>query len=938
MPSAPVVTVVTKYLLLNQLISAADLFTVSDPDGDTITRYRFTDLSSEPLSGYFQLDGERRAQGALSEITSAQLPSFDFVASSTIGSERIRIQAYDGALWSNPVELQVIYVRENTTKPIVTASALTMVESDYVNLNSFITATDPDGWPITLYYLRDQQTTGGYLRLDSELIPQGTYRYYTPTEFNRLRYYAVSPNQAERIEVYAYDGVSWSDYKFSTITTRTNFSAPTTSFSSRNVAAGYDYPINDSLNWFDSDGNQLKVVEVFESNTSPSTGTLVYNGVVLAPNRWHSIPYENIAGLVYRTGGVATEETIQYRVSDGKFTSNVSDIRYAIATRPELTYEPYVVEPDLQDIPARQYFSKGDTGPAYTTYQIQDLNGSTTASARLILDGRILNANVVHTLTAAEFNRLIIRTAQYQDRAIDPILVRARNSFSWTDWVRTDLYTEPEIDDFLRNNSFSPTPDADQFNDWGDWLFMNGERSDVITFSFMQQLPGYDLGNDVPGDNNDQIPPSFLWGDGGTFSRFTPEMRTVARGILADVDGFVNSSFLEVQDDEPGPDPEKMIYGGQGGVIRMGLFRDEPPEDDPDNFARVVVFGPDDPVANEAGGDLMFNTYWLDRDFPTWTTPGAWSKDGDLYLVMLSAMGAALGLIDPDSVPRLPQGTNNQDNTIYGIRPSTSGAIAGDYMLYDVHALQWLYNPDPDLRADDTLYNFDFFGRKTDILRSIVDAGGVDTISAAGMEASFLDLGPGNFSSLGGLTAASSEVRFSIPLKDTLIENLIGSNFDDTLNGNFLANKIEGGSGRDTITGKVGNDLLMGGAGNDLYIYRLGDGFDTINENAGAGRDTLRVDSAGTLDSFSQDFSFRREGNDLIVDLRLDKADYVEGSIRIVNQKWGSWGVEIFRFGPLGGTIQNIDLTNVYAQSTTVSQNFKVLTTTSTFGFLVAPV
>jgi hypothetical protein len=70
----------------------------------------------------------------------------------------------------------------------------------------------------------------------------------------------------------------------------------------------------------------------------------------------------------------------------------------------------------------------------------------------------------------------------------------------------------------------------------------------------------------------------------------------------------------------------------------------------------------------------------------------------------------------------------------------------------------------------------------------------------------------------------------------------------------------------------------------------------------------------------------------------LDKADYVEGSIRIVNQKWGSWGVEIFRFGPLGGTIQNIDLTSVYAQSTSVSQNFKVLSTTSVYGFLVAPV
>jgi hypothetical protein len=97
MPSAPVVTVVTKYLLLNQLISAADLFSVSDPDGDTITRYRFTDLSTDALSGYFQLDGNRRPQGAQSEITSGQLPA----TLATKGSGFRRLMAASGAIQSN---------------------------------------------------------------------------------------------------------------------------------------------------------------------------------------------------------------------------------------------------------------------------------------------------------------------------------------------------------------------------------------------------------------------------------------------------------------------------------------------------------------------------------------------------------------------------------------------------------------------------------------------------------------------------------------------------------------------------------------------------------------------------------------------------------------------------------------------------------------------
>jgi Ca2+-binding RTX toxin-like protein len=52
---------------------------------------------------------------------------------------------------------------------------------------------------------------------------------------------------------------------------------------------------------------------------------------------------------------------------------------------------------------------------------------------------------------------------------------------------------------------------------------------------------------------------------------------------------------------------------------------------------------------------------------------------------------------------------------------------------------------------------------------------------------------------------------------DTLIgiENLTGSNFNDTLVGNTGANAIDGGAGNDTMQGGAGNDTLVGGAGND---------------------------------------------------------------------------------------------------------------------------
>jgi len=51
------------------------------------------------------------------------------------------------------------------------------------------------------------------------------------------------------------------------------------------------------------------------------------------------------------------------------------------------------------------------------------------------------------------------------------------------------------------------------------------------------------------------------------------------------------------------------------------------------------------------------------------------------------------------------------------------------------------------------------------------------------------------------------------------IENLIGSAFDDNLEGDDLANALHGGDGDDVLSGRGGNDVLRGGAGLDTADY-----------------------------------------------------------------------------------------------------------------------
>ena len=76
---------------------------------------------------------------------------------------------------------------------------------------------------------------------------------------------------------------------------------------------------------------------------------------------------------------------------------------------------------------------------------------------------------------------------------------------------------------------------------------------------------------------------------------------------------------------------------------------------------------------------------------------------------------------------------------------------------------------------------------------------------------------------------------------DTLngFENLTGSGFNDTLTGNTGSNVLRGLAGDDVLNGGLGADTLVGGAGNDTYVVdNIGD---VVDEGAGSGTDLVQA-------------------------------------------------------------------------------------------------
>ncbi len=93
---------------------------------------------------------------------------------------------------------------------------------------------------------------------------------------------------------------------------------------------------------------------------------------------------------------------------------------------------------------------------------------------------------------------------------------------------------------------------------------------------------------------------------------------------------------------------------------------------------------------------------------------------------------------------------------------------------------------------------------------------------------------------------------------------LYGGGGDDMITGSDNNDLIYGEGGKDTIRADKGDDTLYGGSGDDSYIYRPGDGHDTILDSSGL--DTLKF-GAG-IDA--ENLHVSRDGNDVTISFNAD--------------------------------------------------------------------
>jgi hypothetical protein len=314
---APVVTASNVTLSAGHTsVAASSLFSVSDPDSDSIVQYDLWDNGAG--GGYFVLNGAALAVNQLDYLTAAQLAQTTYQAGT--GTDTMWVRASDGTLWSNWSD-GFLVTGPVDHAPVVTAPNVNFSAGHTsVAAASLFSVSDPDSDSIVQYDLWDNGAGGGTFMLNGTALAANQNNYLTATQLAQTTYQAGTGT--DTMWVRASDGTLWSNWSNGFLVTGPVDHAPVVTASNVTLSAGHTSVAAASLfAASDPDGDAIVQYDLWDDGSGG--GHFVFNGTALADNQHNYLTAAQLAQTTYQAG--TGTDTLWVRASDGTLWSNWSN-------------------------------------------------------------------------------------------------------------------------------------------------------------------------------------------------------------------------------------------------------------------------------------------------------------------------------------------------------------------------------------------------------------------------------------------------------------------------------------------------------------------------------------------------------------------------------------------------------------------------------------
>lgn len=239
-------------------------------------------------------------------------------------------------------------------------------------------------------------------------------------------------------------------------------------------------------------------------------------------------------------------------------------------------------------------------------------------------------------------------------------------------------------------------------------------------------------------------------------------------------------------------------------------------------------------------GTARAGEVWMDVETMADLSPG-----GEGFAALLHEIGHALGLrhprnIDPGEAWATQVRAQDDVMTLTAMSQTAplDGLYRADWGPLDVIALRYLYGTRVARTGDDT---YTVGNGAASSKTALVDDGGTDRLDASSAPVgATLRLAPGTLSDAGLTSAGQAAVgNLAIP-PGTVIEQAIGSAWDDVIVGNDADNRLQGNAGNDWIDGAAGTDTAVFSGARAAYRISIQYGRVTVEALDGLdGTDTL---------------------------------------------------------------------------------------------------